>query len=91
MLLVEPVDDGVPPPRSNSQRLTGTAATKATASETVSDHQNSGVSSVAAIAPGTTSRKTLSTTSMVRIEMVSLASAAWTAVRLSAPMRRTPV
>jgi hypothetical protein len=78
-------------PRPIIQWLTGTVTTKAMARAAARVHQNSALLSVAAIAPGTSTRNALSTTSMVRIETVSAASAVPTAAPTPSPARRTDV
>ena len=80
-----------PLPRPIIQWLTGTVTTKAIASAAASDHQNSALLSVASMAPGSSTRNALSTTSMVRIETVSAASAVPTAAPTARPARRTEV
>ena len=76
-------------PRSIIHLFTGTVTTKARASATASDTQKSASSSVASMAPGKATRNALSMTSMVRIEIVSAASAVPIAARTSSPARRT--
>src|SRR6185503_15908076 len=63
-----------PRPRAMSQRLTGNAAAKAMTRPTIRLPQNSGSSSPAAIAPGTSRTMRLSTASITTIEIVSAAS-----------------
>ena len=78
-------------PRPIIQWFTGTVTTNAIASAAASDHQNRALVRLASIAPGSSTRKALSTTSMVRIETVSAASAMRTAAPKPRPARRTDV
>ena len=76
-----------PRPRAISQRLTGYAATKATASANARLPQKSGSSSPASIAPGMTRSTALSTISITAIEIVSAASAIPAAAPSASPER----
>jgi hypothetical protein len=62
---------------------------KATANNTISDHQNSATPSLAAIAPGTTRMNALSMISMTVTETVPAAKATPTARRKPTPARGT--
>ena len=70
-------------------RLTGTVSTKAITRESARLPQNSRSVSPACMAPGTASTTTLSTTSMVRIDTVSAASATPMAAFSGSPARST--
>ena len=71
-------------PRASSQRLTGTVATNAIASEKASEPQKSSALRPASMAPGTASTMALSTTSIVAIDSVSEARA----IGITAPSAR---
>src|SRR5687768_9422610 len=77
-----------PLPRAISHRLTGNAATAATASENARLAQNSTEPSPASIAPGITSMMALSTICMTVIDAVSAASASLAALAKLMPRRR---
>src|SRR4051794_7370956 len=78
-----------PRPRAIRNRFTGTVSTKATARLTRRLHQKSPSPSPAASAPGTTTMKALSTSSIVVIETVSGARGSGPARRGGTPARIT--
>src|SRR4029079_9764066 len=78
-----------PRPRAMSHRFTGTVSTNAITRLRARLHQNSPSVRPAARAPGTSTMKALSTTSIVAIEAVSEASAIRAARRGPTPARST--
>ena len=79
------VDDGMTLTAEISHRLTGNATAPAISSAKARLPQNRTVLSPASIAPGITSMMSLSTTSMIRMETVSAASASLSTAPKASP------